>query len=302
MSKVYTPGYINLYKTGELNNRIERLYEILKECKLCPRKCSVDRTKKNSGYCKSGLDILVSSSGPHFGEEPELVGDHGSGTIFLTNCNLGCVYCQNYDISHLGIGKIMSVEELADTMIGLQSLGCHNINFVTPTHFVPQLVMSIKKAYEKGLRIPIVYNCGGYENVEIIKLLNGIIDIYMPDIKYGINEYAKKYSNAENYFDICKDCVKEMYSQVGDLKSVDGIAQKGLIIRHLVLPNNIAGSEKVIKFIAEEISKDTYINIMDQYRPCFNADKYPEINRRINLTEYNKVLELAKSYGLYRGF
>lgn len=311
---MFEPSYLKLYKSKELNQRIDQLYEILKNCHLCPRKCFVDRTKGAKGICRSGVDLVVSSIGPHFGEEEELVGQGGSGTIFLTNCNLCCFYCQNYEISHLGRGGVISPEELAKEMLYLQKLGCHNINLVTPTHFVPQLVKTIKIACEIGLRLPIVFNCGGYEAVETIRFLDGIIDIYMPDIKYGSVPHhpeelkdgntspAERYSNAPDYFEKCKEAVKEMYRQVGNLKIVDGIAERGLLIRHLVLPNNLAGSEKVLKFIAEEISKDTYVNIMDQYHPMYQAEKFPELNRRPYLSEYNQVVELAENYGLHRGF
>lgn len=299
---MFEPAYLNLYKSNQLDKRIDELYAILQNCHLCPRECAVDRTKNKNGYCHSGIELIVSSTGPHFGEEEELVGTGGSGTIFLTNCNLGCLYCQNYEISHLGHGRIISPEELAEGMLYLQKLGCHNINLVTPTHFVPQLVKTIKIACEMGLRLPIVFNCGGYESLSTIRLLDGIIDIYMPDIKYGNSVSAEKYSNAPDYFEKCKEAVKEMHHQVGDLEIVDGIAQRGLLIRHLVLPNNLAGSEKILKFIAEEISPDTYVNIMDQYRPMYKAERFPELNRRPTLSEHNEVIEIAKKYGLQRGF
>jgi len=282
--------------------RVEKLYEILKSCELCPRKCRVDRTKGEKGICRSGLNPVISSVGPHFGEEPELVGRHGSGTIFFTYCNLGCIYCQNYNISHRGYGKEITVEELAKQMLFLQEIYCHNINLVTPTHFVPQIVKAIEIAKRQGLKIPIVYNCGGYENVEVIKLLEGIVDIYMPDIKYSDDEIAGKYSNASDYFERAKESIKEMHRQVGDLQVEDGIAVRGLIIRHLVLPDNLAGSQEILRFISEEISKDTYVNIMDQYRPMFKASSYPELNRRITSLEFSKVVDLARRFGLYRGF
>ncbi len=283
-------------------NKLEKLYEILKSCELCPRKCRVDRTKGQKGVCRSGFNPAVSSVSPHFGEEPELIGRHGSGTIFFTNCNLGCIYCQNYDISHLGYGKEITVEELAKQMLFLQEIECHNINLVTPTHFVPQIVHAIEIAKKQGLNIPIVYNCGGYENIEVIKLLEGTIDIYMPDIKYSDNEIAKKYSNAGDYFERVKESIKEMHRQVGDLIVENGIAKRGLIIRHLVLPNELAGSYEILRFISDEISKDTYINIMDQYRPMFKASSYPELNRRITSGEFLKIIELARRFGFYRGF
>jgi putative pyruvate formate lyase activating enzyme len=296
MAKTFEPAYVELYRTGELKKRIEKLYNILSSCSLCPRECGVDRTKGESGYCRSGMNLLVSSIGPHFGEEPELVGRGGSGTIFLANCNLGCIYCQNYDISHLSQGREMSEEEVAKAMLHLQSIGCHNINFVTPTHFVPQLIKSVEIACEKGLRIPVVYNCGGYESLKIIRLLDGIVDIYMPDIKYSDNACAKKYSNAPDYFEKCSEAVKEMYNQVGDLNG-----PRGLLVRHLVLPHDISGSQKVLGFIAEEISKNTYVNIMNQYRPCYKAADHEELNRRPTLSEYNRAINLAKGFGLHRG-
>lgn len=296
------PLYVEACQSGRISEVIDKLYEMLKSCELCPRKCRVNRLNGEKGFCRSIDKLIVSSAGPHFGEEPELVGRYGSGTIFLTNCNLGCIFCQNYEISHLGIGEEVSIEELARMMIRLQNMRCHNINFVTPTHFTPQIIKAVKVAYEYGLRIPLVYNCGGYENVEVIKLLDGIIDIYMPDMKYSDSENSKKYSKADDYFERCKESIKEMHRQVGDLKVGNGIAYKGLLVRHLVMPNDIAGSEKILKFLAEEISKDTYVNIMDQYRPCYKAKEHPAINRRIHLSEYNSVIDLAKSFGLHRGF
>jgi putative pyruvate formate lyase activating enzyme len=299
----HAPVYLETYESGELDERIVKLEGILNECKLCPRECGVNRNKGEKGYCKSDKHLMVSSVQPHFGEEDVLVGSHGSGTIFLTNCNLRCIYCQNYDISHLGYGQRMTEEELAFNMLSLQTRGCHNINFVTPTHFTPQIVKATKIALEKGLRIPIVYNCGGYEAKSTIELLDGFVDIYMPDIKYGDVENAKKYSNAPDYFEVCKEAVKEMHRQVGDL-TVDerGIAVRGLLIRHLVLPNGLAGSAEVLKFIATEISKESYVNIMLQYRPMYKAYEYKELNRGIKMSEYREAIEIAKEWGLHRGF
>lgn len=295
------PSYLEMEKS-EIEEKVSRLYDILRDCTLCPRKCRVDRTKGEKGYCNSGMELLVSSIHPHYWEEEPLVGLYGSGTVFLANCNLRCTYCQNYDISCLGCGKPTTSEELAEGMLSLQKQGCHNINLVTPTHFTPQLVETIKIAAEKGLRIPIVYNCGGYEAVETIRLLEGIVDIYMPDIKYGDCVNAKKYSKAQDYFDVCKKAVKEMHCQVGDLKIENGIAERGLLIRHMILPNNIAGTEEVMKFIANEISKEIYVNIMPQYRPMYRAMEHPELNRPLKLEEYLKAKETAKRFGLYRGF
>lgn len=296
----FKPSYLRLYESGELDERVEELYNILESCELCPRKCGVNRLEGEKGFCKAGKKLMVSSYFPHFGEEDPLVGIHGSGTIFLTHCNLKCIYCQNYEISHLGVGELVSEERVARMMLELQALGCHNINFVTPTHYTPQLVRAIRVAAEKGLKLPIVWNCGGYENVEIIKLLHGIVDIYMPDIKYSSSEVAKKYSDAPDYFERCKEAVKEMHRQVGDLKIRNGVAYRGLLIRHLVLPNNLAGSEEILKFI-RSLSKNSYVNIMAQYRPEGEAFKYKELNRRPTRDEFMKVIELAKELGLTRG-
>lgn len=296
------PRYLQLFREGELEKRIEKLYKVLESCVLCPRKCRVNRMKGEIGVCNSGKELAVSSYAPHYGEESPLVGVGGSGTIFLTHCNLLCVYCQNYDISHQGYGKGITLNRAANMMINLQGMGCHNINFVTPSHFTPQLVKATKLSIEKGLRLPIVWNCSGYENVEIIKLLDGVVDIYMPDIKYSQSEPAKKYSKATDYFARCMEAVSEMYKQVGDLKlDNDGIASRGLLIRHLVLPNNLAGSEEVLKFISK-LSINNYVNIMSQYRPQGEAYKYRELNRRPTMEEFNKVIDIAKILGLTRGF
>jgi len=297
------PCYLDLYRSGELDERIEKLNEILTDCHLCPRECRVNRAEGEKGYCKSAREMVVSSTGPHFGEENELVGRGGSGTIFLSYCSLRCLYCQNFEISHLGQGKVISTEELARGMLRLQSIGCHNINFVTPTHFTPQIVEGIKVAIEKGLKIPIVYNCGGYEKVETLRLLEGIVDIYMPDVKYSSSGSAKKFSNAPDYFEVCRKALKEMHRQVGDLEvSEEGLAERGLLIRHLVLPNNLAGSEAVLRFIAEKLSRESYVNIMPQYRPMYKASLYPEINRPPRLSEFNEAVEMAEEFGLHRGF
>ncbi|MBU2586205.1 MAG: radical SAM protein, partial [Bacteroidetes bacterium] len=245
------PLYIEKLSIPELIERSNKLNYLLESCTICPNQCGIDRRYDNSGLCHSTDKVIITSVSPHYGEEPPLVGRFGSGTIFFTNCNLSCEFCQNYDISHLGAGREVSIQELAESMLALQNRGCHNINLVTPTHFAPKIVSALIIAIEKGLEIPIVYNCGGYESVETLKLLDGIIDIYMPDIKYSINENALKYSGIENYWGVVQSAVREMQRQVGDLKiNRSGIAQRGLLIRHLVLPNQIAGSEKVLDFIA----------------------------------------------------
>jgi len=297
------PSYISLFEKGEVIQRVKFLNEFLKECRLCPRECRVNRLDGEIGVCQAGSELTVSSAFPHFGEESPLVGYHGSGTIFLTYCNLRCIFCQNYDISHLGSGERMTSSDLARIMLRLQEMGCHNINFVTPTHYAPQIVASLPEAIEKGLRLPIVYNCSGYESIEVVRLLEGIVDIYMPDAKYMDEKYPKRFSNAPDYPEVIKTVLKEMHRQVGDLAlNSKGIAERGLLIRHLVMPGGVASSEAMLKFIAEEISVSSYVNIMDQYRPEYRAHEYPEINRRITHKEYMEAIQWAKHYGLHRGF
>ncbi|MEE9591059.1 MAG: radical SAM protein [Thermodesulfobacteriota bacterium] len=299
----FVPSYIKLYNSGELEKRSGLLNEVLKECRLCPRRCGVNRLQGKTGVCSAGKDLMISSAFPHFGEEPPLVGYYGSGTIFLTHCNLRCIFCQNFDISHLGEGRSTTTSEMAKQMLRLQRKGCHNINFVTPTHYAPQIVASLIKAVEDGLELPIVWNCGGYESIDVIRLLEGIVDIYMPDIKYSRSESAMRYSNAADYPDVVKEVVKEMHRQVGDLVlDSRGIAIKGLLVRHLVMPGGVEETKEIIRFVAEEISMETYINIMDQYRPMYKAGEYQEINRRITSDEYAEAIETAKRYGFHRGF
>ncbi len=293
-------NYIELFKAKELKKRIKKIMDLLESCEICPNKCRVNRIKNEKGLCNTGRIACISSYNPHFGEEAPLVGIYGSGTIFFANCNLKCVFCQNYDISQEGKGKEITPEKLADIMISLQSMGCHNINLVSPTHVIAQILEALPFAIEKGLKIPIVYNSNGYDEVKILKILDGIIEIYMPDFKYGDDNLAEKYSGIKNYFNIACKAIKEMQRQVGDLSIEKGIAKNGLIIRHLVLPENIAGSEKVIKFIAENISRNVYLNIMYQYRPEYMAYKYPELNKSINLDEYEKVIDFALKCGLKR--
>ena len=299
----FIPSYRALFERGELNRKILKLNEFLKECRLCPRECRVNRLNGEIGYCGAPPEIMVSSAFPHYGEEAPLVGNHGSGTIFLTHCNLRCVFCQNYDISHLGKGEEITSSEMARAMIKLQEMGCHNINFVTPTHYAPQIVASLPEAIKKGLCLPIVYNCSGYESVEVIQLLEGVIDIYMPDAKYMDEKFSKRFSNAPDYPEVLKNVLGEMHRQVGDLKTnSNGIAERGLLIRHLVMPGSVASSEAVLRFIAEEISPHSYVNIMDQYRPEYRAYDYPEIKRRITHKEYLEAIQIAKRFHLYRGF
>ena len=299
----FIPSYIDLYEKGELQKRIQLLMEMLKECRLCPRQCRVNRLDGEVGYCGAGSELMISSAFPHFGEESPLVGYHGSGTIFLTHCNLRCIFCQNYDISHLGRGECITRSDMARVMRRLQEAGCYNINFVTPTHYAPQIVASLPEAINMGLRLPIVYNCSGYESIEIIQLLEGVVDIYMPDAKYMDEKHSKRFSNAPDYPEVIKKVLKEMHRQVGDLSTNSrGIAERGLLIRHLVMPGGVASSEAVLRFIAEEISAHSYINIMDQYRPEYRAHEYPEISRRITHKEYMEATQMAKRFRLYRGF
>jgi len=297
------PLYLEKLTLHEIHQRAETLHQLLVECRICPNECKAKRTEGETGECHSTDEVIISSVGPHFGEEPPLVGTNGSGTIFFTNCNLSCEFCQNYDISHLGRGEKVSITELANAMLQLQQRGCHNINLVTPTHFTPQIVDALTLAIEKGLELPIVYNCGGYESFETLKLLEDIIDIYMPDIKYSIDENALKYSGVQNYWETVKAAVREMHRQVGDLKiSKRGIAMRGLLVRHLVLPNDLAGSKTVIDFIADEISTDTYLNIMNQYRPTYHAYKHSKLDRQITVSEYIVVVDYAHTKRLKRDF
>jgi putative pyruvate formate lyase activating enzyme len=298
----FSPAYVQLYEAGELENRVAASYEMLRECKLCARECGVNRLQDERGFCRSGSRAMISSAGPHFGEEPPLVGRYGSGTIFLTNCNLQCVFCQNYDISQLGHGREVESDQLAGAMLALQKAGCHNINFVTPTHYIPQILASLLIAVRNGLRVPLVHNCGGYESVDALKLLDGVFDIYMPDIKYGDSDMGKKYSNAPDYFRAATAAVSEMHRQVGDLAiNPEGTAERGLLIRHLVLPNGLAGTEKVVEYISK-LSKGSYVNIMAQYRPEHRVSGYPELNRRLSSEEFMDAISLAEEAGLTRGF
>lgn len=297
------PSYLKLYATGELKKRLKKVNSILEKCSLCPRKCGINRFKNEKGFCKVGRLSKVSSFNAHFGEEPPISGISGSGTIFFTHCNLQCAYCQNYPISQLGHGEEVTTQDLALMMLSLQNKKCHNINFVTPTHVIGQILEALEIAIEKGLSIPLVYNSGGYDSQRTLRLLEGIIDIYMPDAKYALDVTALKYSNAPCYSSINKKALSEMHRQVGDLRmDDDGVAQRGLLIRHLVLPGDISGSKDILGFIADKISKNTYMSIMAQYHPAYRAYEYPELSRRIFHEEYASVLETAEELGLERGW
>lgn len=296
-----SPSYLEVYETGKLDELHDELYSRMESCTLCPRNCNVNRLEGEPGTCNTGSMAMVSSYGPHYGEEDVLVGRQGSGTIFFTNCNLLCTFCQNYDISHLGKGREVSDEEIAGMMLELQSRGCHNINFVTPSHVIPQIVGAVTIAAEKGLNIPLIYNSGGYDSTESIKLLDGIIDIYMPDLKFSDPDIAERTCDARDYFDVAKKAIKEMHRQVGDLETDDrGLAYRGLMIRHLIMPEDVAGTEKVMEFIAGEISVNTYINIMDQYHPRGKVEPGSEIDRPITYGEDRSVRKTASEKGLKR--
>ncbi|HAA25562.1 MAG TPA: radical SAM protein [Ruminiclostridium sp.] len=294
----HVPGYIELLESGELDNRIKILKKKLKECIICPHHCKVDRTGNKRGFCRAGADAVIDGYGPHYGEESVLVGRGGSGTIFFSYCTLQCVFCQNYRISHCGDGYEVTPQELARIMLQLQDKGCHNINLVSPTHFVPQIIEAVGIAARGGLKLPLVYNTGGYDDIDTLKLLDGIIDIYMPDIKFGDNAKAKKYTKADKYFDIAKAAVKEMHRQVGVLNTDEkGIAYKGLLVRHLVMPDNAADTYKVLEFIADEVSKDTFVNIMSQYYPAHKSYSFAELSRRISRDEYIAAVKYAEELG-----
>jgi putative pyruvate formate lyase activating enzyme len=303
------PGYPDLLATGELKDRIAQADALLADCTVCPRACHVNRAGGETGFCRTGALAQVSSYGPHFGEEPELVGRGGSGTIFIAHCNLACGFCQNYGISQCGDGSETPAKDLAGMMLALQRQGCHNINIVTPSHVVPQILKALVVAAEKGLSVPLVYNSGGYDSVETLRLLDGVFDIYMPDAKYGSNEIAAALSHAPDYVGINQAALREMHRQVGDLFVVDGIAVRGLIIRHLVLPGDLAGTRDVMQFIASELSTDSYVNVMAQYRPMWHAAEiasrdpaYRGLKRGITSQEYRDAVEMAREAGLYRGF
>jgi putative pyruvate formate lyase activating enzyme len=273
----------------------------LKSCRLCPRQCKVNRLEGETGFCQTGRQAVVSSAAPHFGEEAPLVGRYGSGTIFFTFCNLLCVFCQNHEISHEGQGREVSPEKLAQTILGLQNSGVHNINFVTPSHVVPQILEALPLAIEGGLNVPLVYNSGGYDRVETLKLLDGIFDIYMPDLKFSSDIPATSYCQAPDYPETARKAIKEMHRQVGDLKlGKNGRAQQGLLVRHLVLPEGIAGTKESMGFLAREVSKKTYVNIMDQYHPCGDLSPFPELARRITGEEFQKAMDAALAEGLTR--
>lgn len=297
----FHPSYLETFKKGLLKKKAETAHKLLKSCVVCPRNCKVDRLSDELGICKTGKKALVASYDPHFGEEAPLVGTSGSGTIFFSYCNLLCNFCQNFDISHRGYGRTVNDEQLAHMMLQLQKNGCHNINFVTPSHVVPQILSALEIAVNQGLNVPLVYNSSGYDSVATLKILENVVDIYMPDFKFWDPKIAEKTCDAPDYPEKARNALKEMHRQVGDL-TVDkkGIAQRGLLIRHLVLPNQLAGTRKIMKFIAGQISTNSYVNIMPQYRPCGELSNTQELNRHLEGNEFQQALEMAKEEGITR--
>jgi putative pyruvate formate lyase activating enzyme len=301
-SLAFEPGYVQLLASGELDARIAAGWQQLRDCDLCARYCHVDRLRTTKGaVCRTGARAVVHSHGPHHGEEDPLRGWNGSGTIFFSWCNLRCVFCQNWDISQTGLGREIEPEQLARMMLDLQAQGCHNINLVSPSHVVAQIIAAVGLAAQRGLCLPLVYNTGGYDSPEALTLLDGVVDIYMPDMKYGDPKVAREYSKVRDYVAVNQTAVTEMHRQVGDLAlDQDGIARRGLLVRHLVLPGELAQSERVFAFIAQQISRDTYINLMDQYHPCYRAEDYPPLDRTLGRDEFERALMLAERQGLRR--
>ncbi len=294
------PSYIRLYETGRLAEIETMLRERMARCDLCPHRCMADRAAGKTGKCRSGMLPVVSSFNQHFGEESCLVGRHGSGTIFMTHCNLFCIFCQNYDISHLGHGDEVSYDEFASMMLALQARGCHNINIVTPTHMIYSLIRALLAAVAKGLRVPLVYNSGGYDSADTLRRIEGVFDIYMPDFKYMDTDTSKRLSGADDYPQRAMEALREMHRQVGDLEiDTRGIAHRGLLVRHLVLPNNLAATDRVIAFLAS-LSKNTYLNLMDQYRPEYRARECADLRRRATIAEFDGAVEWARRAGLSR--
>jgi putative pyruvate formate lyase activating enzyme len=296
----FVPGYVQLHQTGELEKRANSIWRKLGACNLCPRKCNANRLIGNPGICGANHLLEVSSSSPHFGEESMLVGSHGSGTIFFTNCSMLCLFCQNWEISQCGEGVPISIAELAEIMLRLQKRGCHNINLVSPDHYLPHILKALDLACSSGLRLPLVYNTGGWVLPKILEILNGVIDIYMPDFKYWSSDKANTYSpGAESYPDLCRNAILEMNNQVGVAKpNHERILERGLIIRHLVMPNNVAGSKEIISWIANNLPKDTYLNLLSQYYPTYKAKNHPKINRKITKAEYIQLIDWTKQVGL----
>lgn len=297
------PKYIKAHQNGTLQKNAGQLYQALANCAICPRNCRIDRLRGQIGFCRTAQQARVFSYFAHHGEEPGISGTSGSGTIFFSGCNLRCIYCQNHEFSQEAKGREVSEEELSSFMLKLQKEGCHNINFVTPTHVIPQILKALSLAVEKGLKIPLVYNSSGYDSLDTLRLLDGIFDIYLPDARYADNEISVKYSQAKDYPQVNQKALKEMHRQAGIARfNPDEIIEKGLLIRHLVLPNKLSGTAEIMAFIARELSPDTYISLMSQYFPCHQAKDYPELIRRLTLEEYQETMDIMHSYGLHNGW
>lgn len=295
------PAYVKLLHSHVLEQRVAQAYQELGKCKVCAWECAVNRLEGERGVCRTGKRAMISSYSPHPGEEDPLRGWRGSGTIFFTRCNLRCQYCQNHDISQTDNGRKVEPEDLAAIMLELQDAGCHNINLVSPSHVVPQILAAVLIAARAGLHLPLVYNTGGYDSLSSLQLLDGVVDIYMPDMKYASPQIGLRYSKVRDYPKVNQAAVREMHRQVGDLQIDEhGLATRGLLVRHLVLPNNLAGTQKVVQFLVEEISAETYFNLMDQYRPAYKASQYPQLNRRVTQTEYQQAFQFALQSGLHR--
>lgn len=295
------PVYIKTLNNGRLSEKARTAWEMMRRCTLCPRQCGVDRLQGETGVCRTADSALIASFNAHFGEEAPLVGRHGSGTIFFSHCNLMCCFCQNFDISHEGGGQPVNDEELAAIMIALQDEGCHNINLVTPSHVVPQFLAALEKAARAGLRLPIVYNSSGYDRVETLRLLEGVVDIYMPDYKFHDSTVAEAACNAPDYPSVTEKAIAEMHRQVGDLAiDADGLARSGLLVRHLVLPGDLAGTRAVMRFLRQSISRRTYVNIMAQYRPCGHAQLVPGLERPVTRAEFQAAIQTAREEGITR--
>jgi putative pyruvate formate lyase activating enzyme len=297
----FQPAYLSLVNSGELEQRIRVAYQRLSRCDICALRCRTDRRSGKTGGCRTGERARLSSYGPHMGEEPVLSGWSGSGTIFFAGCNLRCQFCQNWDISQKNFGDEVSPDELAEVMLKLQARGCHNINLVSPSHVVPQILAAVLIAARAGLRLPLVYNTGGYDSLDTLRLLDGVIDIYLPDMKFALPQVARRYAKIINYPKINQEGVREMHHQVGDLQiNVQGLALRGLLVRHLVLPNGLAGTDPIMRFLSTEISRNTCVNVMDQYHPAFEAQRYPSLNRPIRPDEYAAAVQFARQAGLHR--
>ena len=295
------PAYLKTFREGELTTRVEEALKRMEACDLCPRECGVNRMKGETGFCETGRRAKVASYSAHFGEEDPLVGQYGSGTIFISSCNLLCSFCQNYEISHQKEGLEVEPAQMAEMMVHLADRGCHNINFVTPSHVVPQLLEALACAVEMGLKVPLVYNTGGYDKPDTLRMLDGLFDIYMPDFKFWEEKWADRYCGAPNYRDVVINAVKEMHRQVGDLvMDEQGVAVRGLLVRHLVMPGDVSGTEKIMDFLVKEVSVNTYVNVMDQYRPCGKAHKDAFVNRRLRPEEFRRAMDAAIRAGLKR--